>query len=144
MATNEAYPHQILSHVLSLALSRDSGDVARATIRLWEVAASELMPIIGTDGFLVVYARSIQLTRSTFPWLSPAPTSQRTEAPFKNLADVLDAHDPSDARAASHALLLSFIELLILLIGDPMTTRFLLRAWGDGSVALPTRNSAHE
>ena len=144
MATNEAFPRQILSRVLSLALSRESGNVARATIRLWEAAASELMPIIGTDGFLVVYDRSIQLTRSTFPWLSPVPTAQRTEAPFKDLADVLDARDPSDARAASHTLLLSFTELLILLIGDAMTTRFLLRAWDDGNVALPTRHSDHE
>jgi hypothetical protein len=103
------------------------------TIHLWERLASELISIIGEGGFQSLYSRSIHLTNVTFPWLVLSHSSQQTDSRFAGLKISLEGRDFTEASEASIALLITFIDILALLIGEPLTTSILRSAWDDGA-----------
>lgn len=102
-------------------------------IHLWERLASELISIIGEGGFQSLYSRSVHLTNVTFPWLMLSHPSQQADSRFAGLKISLEGRDFTEASEASIALLTTFIDILALLIGEPLTTSILRSAWGDGA-----------
>ena len=104
--------------------------IGAVSVDLWERLAFGLIPIIGEGGFQSLYARSIHLIAPTFPWmrqkLPPAGESR-----FSGLKLCLDGHDADEAGEASTLLLTTLIDILILLIGELLTTSILSSAWGD-------------
>lgn len=127
MASQPTVPHQLVSHLLL----RQPDDVVRITMQLWDSIATVLIPIIGQQGFAVVYARSVHRVQATYPWIAIDQALSRNDLPHAALKASLEARSVTEAYEASAALLIAFTELLSLLIGEPLTNRFLQVACGD-------------
>jgi hypothetical protein len=59
---------------------------------------------------------------------------QRTDSRFPDLKISLEGRDFAEAGEASIALLIAFIDILALLIGELLTTSILRAAWGDDAL----------
>lgn len=105
-----------------------------STISLWERLASELISIIGEGGFQSLYARSVHLARAAFPWIVPTHSGADADPRFADLRMSLEGRDFTEAGEASIALLITFIDILALLIGEHLTTSILRSAWGDDAL----------
>lgn len=114
--------------------------VVDVTIFLWERLAIELISIIGEEGFQSLYVRSARLNSVAFPWLlldheSPA-YSQSSDSRFAGLQMSLENRkltDPAQIDEACKKLLMTFVDILALLIGDSLTASILRSAWSGES-----------
>jgi hypothetical protein len=131
MTTGDRLQRQMISGLLSQS-PEAVGDV---TIRLWESMAAELIPLIGKDGFTILYVRSLHLTRASFPWVATGHPAQSTDSNFTPLRLSFEGRSFAEAGEASKALLATFTDILAVLIGEPLTTGILHAAWGDGASA---------
>ena len=101
----------------------DAPAIAAATVRSWDLLWSRLAPIIGEDGFRVLFARSLHRTRVKHPWLAREPV--KGDVPFLALKASLESQTSERAQAASQALKANFNELLNALIGEELVSRLL-------------------
>jgi hypothetical protein len=108
--------------------------IVDVSIQLWEQLAAELISIIGEGGFQSLYARSVHIASGHFPWIVPPPVSLAAESLFGSLKLCLAGRDLTESCEASTALLNIFIDILIVLIGELLTTSILRSAWGDDVV----------
>lgn len=104
---------------------RSPGTIRADVIVLWERLAVELSGIIGQGGFDTLYARSVHVARARHPWLD-----EGADPGFDKLRPALEAQEPAAVGEASVALLITFTDTLIQLIGVPLTTAILRSAWG--------------
>ena len=118
--------------------------VADAAINLWAQMATQIISIVGEDGFNSLYARSVFLAQPTFPWLTTSSLSQQNDQRFAKLKKGLEGQAPSQAREANSLLLLTFTGILAALIGEPLTTRILCSAWGDDASTSTSKEFTHE
>lgn len=108
--------------------------VAHSSVQLWERLAEELVSIIGEGGFQSLYARSILLNSKQFPWIVQENTGLHPTQRFVNLRISFERQTEKLICEANCALLITFIDILALLIGELLTARILDSAWGgDGS-----------
>lgn len=105
--------------------------IVDVSIHLWETLAHELVSIIGEGGFQSLYKRSLHLTAATFPWMTSCFSSKPNDAGFVELKKCLAEQDSTNAGEASTALLITFIDILVLLIGELLTSSILRLAWDD-------------
>lgn len=124
MATNDEL-HQIVER--NVMRRADAG--AADSVVLWERLSIELIAIIGRNGFYTLYARSIHVLRGQHPWLT-----EDADPRFEKLRTSLELQAPALAAAASISLLNIFIDTLIQLIGEPLTTAILRSAWDQDTV----------
>lgn len=110
-----------------------------ATVRLWQCLASELIAIIGDGGFQSLYARSVYLNIASFSWLTPVHPAQGSDARFAGLQKDLEGQEVSQAGEASITLLITFIDILAVLIGDLLTASILHAAWGDDATDIAVK-----
>ena len=108
--------------------------VAEVSIHLWEKLAYELISIIGEGGFQSLYKRSTHLTSESFPWMIVIQSVRPADSRFADLKTCLEGRDFAEAGEASTALLITFIDILALLIGELLTARILRSAWGDDAL----------
>lgn len=113
-----------------LAAARDQG-YADPAIGLWERMATQIIALMGETGFDSLYARSVFLARSTFPWLTEPTETGPGVGRFAALRANLDENPPELASDANRLLLVIFTDTLASLIGEPLTERVLHAAWGD-------------
>ena len=93
--------------------------------------ATQIISIVGEGGFNSLYARSVFLTQSTFPWLAAGPLSPQPDHRFAELKNALKGKHPAQASAANSLLLITFTDILASLIGEQLTTSILRSAWGN-------------
>lgn len=91
----------------------------------WQSIRAALSPIIGRQGVAALYGRSLHLVRARFPWLEAPEARASASAPFTLLRLSLASQSREDAVSAQGALLQAFVDLLISLIGGPLTERLL-------------------
>jgi hypothetical protein len=110
--------------------------VVEVTILLWERLAIELTSIIGEEGFQSLYARSAHLNNVAFPWLildhEFQSYSQSSASRFSGLQISLQNRElinPAETNEACKKLLITFVDILALLIGDSLTASILRSAW---------------
>jgi hypothetical protein len=127
METRDPLRHQLIERLMA----QHPEKVADAAIDLWELMATQIISIVGEDGFNSLYARSVFLAQPTFPWLATNSPSPQTDQRFAELKKRLEGQTPSQAREANSLLLLTFTSILAALIGEPLTTRILRSAWGN-------------
>jgi len=125
--------HEQRQRLIERALRRDPGAVVDVSIRLWEQLSTELSKIIGERGVESMYARSLHQSQKQFSWLTPHPP-QAMEAAMTALRASLQGEADTAACAASTAMMMHFINTLILLIGELLTNSILRKAWGDDVV----------
>lgn len=90
-------------------------------------------PLISSSGVEALSGRAFDLARREYPaderrGNNDTPTTE----PFGQVSQWLERQSPSAATDAAAALFASFAELLTTLIGEPLTTRYLKKAWPDG------------
>lgn len=105
--------------------------VVQSSVQLWESLAEELVTIIGEGGFQSLYIRSIHLNSKAFPWMAIEHSSLQTTTRFTNLKKCFEGQVEKNICNANYALLITFIDILALLIGELLTARILHSAWGD-------------
>ncbi|HYQ92475.1 MAG TPA: hypothetical protein VES89_10480 [Candidatus Competibacteraceae bacterium] len=105
--------------------------VADAAISLWEKLATEIISIVGEGGFTSLYARSVFLAQSSFPWLAASSLAPQTDHRFEQLRICLAEQPPAHASEASRLLLITFTDILASLIGERLTASILRSAWGN-------------
>lgn len=108
--------------------------IADVSIHLWEKLAYQLISIIGEGGFQSLFKRSLHLTCVNFPWLETDPPLLHNGSRFADFKNCLEGQNPAEAGEASTALLITFIDILTLLIGELMTSSILRLAWGDDAL----------
>ena len=124
--------HQIINSLMA----PHTDPVAEAAIRLWELMSIQIISIVGEAGFSSLYARSVFLAQSRFPWLETSAAPSPTDHRFTQLKTSLEAQTPALAGAANILLLITFTDILAALIGEQLTTGILCSAWGiDASTA---------
>jgi len=99
----------------------DSHEIAAAAVSSWGSVQSRLAPIIGEDGFRVLFARSLHRARIEHPWLARDPVAGADT--FSTLMASLEAQAPERAASGSRALMANFNDLLHALIGEELASR---------------------
>ncbi|MEO6351749.1 MAG: hypothetical protein ABIO19_12825 [Burkholderiaceae bacterium] len=130
MATNDSLRRQLIESLIP----QHTEKILDATIIRWEQMAVEIISIVGEGGFNSLYARSVFLTQTTFPWLAACVLSQQHDQRFATLKIGFEAQTPAHARAANNLLLITFTDILASLIGDQLTANILHAAWDDGAL----------
>jgi len=103
--------------------------VAEATLGILQQIASQLTPVIGSRGVDALFRRSLHLTRTFLPWLVQSEVSDDSTVLLASLKAGLADLEPNAAIEASHALLMTFTNLLTSLIGKSLTKRLLSQVW---------------
>ncbi|MFJ2987152.1 hypothetical protein ACIPF8_04760 [Collimonas sp. NPDC087041] len=132
MANTDSPRQQLIESIIS----RHTEKFSDAAIVQWELMTTKIIAIVGEGGFNSLYARSVFLTQSTFPWLASCivtQQSQEQQQQFAALKAAFEAQEPAQARAANSALLTTFTDILASLIGDQLTENILYSAWGDSA-----------
>ena len=103
----------------------------QSTLVLWQALAVALGKIIGEQGFESLFFRCVYQSEQAYPWLAGHTDGSRA---MDHLAARLATVDPLEAEQASLNLLDLFTDTLIVLIGELVTNRILLAAWGTLAV----------
>lgn len=131
MVTSTELRHQRIARaVLQQPDAAAVAGVPAVSALRWRQLARQLCPVIGDGGFMALYLRSLHVARNQYDWL-PQHEALPADAAFAQLEQALLPHDAATAASASTALLCTFIDTLILLIGELLTTSVLREAWGD-------------
>lgn len=123
----------VLPQIISRLDNSDAEQFLATAMQLWEALAAELIPVIGSDGFSMLYSRSVHVVQPSFPWLMCDAAPQLSSSHFDSLKNCLAGRAPAEASAACKELLLTLTEILGALIGEPITVGVLRAAWGDGA-----------
>jgi hypothetical protein len=112
-------------------------DVAAAARRTHEQLTEVLAPLISEAGVDALFGRAFDLAQREFPAGERVGdnTPQRdttNQEPFGRASEWLERQAPSAVTDAAAAIFATFAELLTTLIGEPLTTRYLEKAWPDG------------
>lgn len=107
----------------------DSRTVAEATVLALTLLLAQLKPLIGILALRALYGRSLHLAHSSFE--RPDKDLASPDELLATLHQDLVSRDPAEARSAAVALLLALGNLLVSLIGEPLTNRLLQKAWGN-------------
>ena len=140
MENSEPLRHQTISSVVAL----QPEEVATAAIDHWERLANQIISVIGEGGFNSLYARSLFLTRSTFPWLAAGAQSAPTDHRFADLKMSFEGQTTAQVSEANGLLLITFTNILAALIGEPLTTRLLRSAWPNEAQDRASKEFSHE
>jgi hypothetical protein len=140
IATNDSLQHQIIEKLMA----RDTEGVVDGAVVLWEQLATHIISIIGESGFNSLYARSIFLAQSTFPWLVATSTSPQTDCRFTDLRSSFEGQTPVQTSEANKLLLIIFTDILTSLIGEQLTTQIVRLAWGDDAQDRDNKEFADE
>jgi hypothetical protein len=89
---------------------------------------SRLAPIIGEDGFRILFARSLHRARAEHPWLARETVSPDNS--FSSLTESLASQPPERAALGIRGLAAQFDDLLHALIGEELAARLLLNPSG--------------
>ena len=96
---------------------------AATAVRDWDLVRSRLAPIIGEDGFRILYARSLHRARAEHPWL--ARQAGGSDDPFSSLKASLASQSPAPAAQGIRSHAAHFDDLLHALIGKELAKRLL-------------------
>ncbi|MEO8137082.1 MAG: hypothetical protein ABI831_24280, partial [Betaproteobacteria bacterium] len=109
----------------------DSVRIADIAETHWRAIDDALSPIIGRQGVVALYKRSLHLTRARFAWLSDASPSATSSKPFDDLRLAMGRQASDAAGAAQDVLQQTFHDLLTNLIGSSLTERLLGSVWDN-------------
>ncbi|MEJ7688094.1 MAG: hypothetical protein WKG52_14530 [Variovorax sp.] len=135
--------HEIIQQFLAAetAIGAHESTIADVIVRALRLLLAELQPLVGAQASRALYARSIHLTRPSCDWPS-RPADLPASELLAFLQGDLAPRPVADARRAGEALLLTFVDLLISMIGEPLTYRLLRSAWDNPAADKPFQEKA--
>ena len=120
----------------------DATGIAETAASIWIEVGAVLSPIIGQSGVEALFKRSIHLTQSAHPFLEALLDDSAQSADPTHLQSVLARQAPADALAANAAVLQTFEDLLVTLIGASLTQRLLHSVGNPPSSGTATKDIA--
>jgi hypothetical protein len=123
----------VLVEAIVSVLTRHAGSgagVAAAARRAYDNLTPVLAPLISQVGVDALVARALHVTRRDYP--SDQAADEEVTEPFAQVTLWLEQQDPTLAADAAAAMFTTFAALLATLIGEPLMTRYLRKAWPDG------------
>lgn len=103
-------------------------DVAAGAKRICEKLTEHLARLVGQGGIMTLLARSLTLTRATFPWMASVGGAAE-DSRWQPFETCLAAQDEATALAALKHFLALFISLLGRLMGESLVVRLLQEIW---------------
>lgn len=97
---------------------------------VWMALLGKFSPLLGPASVHVLFIRSIDLNRAAFPWLPPIPPSSVGALHFSAFEAVLKTRPADDVVNATRAMLETYLDLLVTLIGSKLTAQFVDSAVG--------------
>lgn len=123
--------------------STGANAVAAAARLTYDDLTAVFAPLISSAGVEALWGRAFDLAQREYPADGRRDDGGPQDEPFARVTLWLQRQAPSTAADAAAAMFASFAELLTTLIGAPLTTRYLEKAWpGEYSDAQPKRNKA--
>jgi hypothetical protein len=104
---------------------------AQPFVRTWMRLSGRLVPLIGENGFVALFGRTLRLVTPVHPCLSVDGSRKTGVALLASLEADLDKVDHASAAAANEALMSTFTRQLGALIGPGLTERLLESTAGD-------------
>ena len=145
MKPPEAVLRQRLVRVITRRVGSSTGAsaVAAAARLTHDDLTAVLAPLISSAGVQALWGRAFDLAQREYPAEKSSGDNSTTDDHFAQVSLWLERQIPSAATDAAAALFATFAQLLTTLIGEPLTTRYLEKAWpGAFSDAQPTRKKA--
>jgi hypothetical protein len=125
---------QRLVRVITRRVGTASGTnaVAAAARLTHDDLTAVLAPLISSAGVQALSGRAFDLAQREYPADERRGGRTPADEPFGEVTLWLERQAPSVATDAAAAMFATFSELLTALIGEPLTTRYLEKAWPDG------------
>jgi hypothetical protein len=121
--------HRDISVRKAILLHPTNGAVA--TIGLWSNLDKILLPIIGRQNLNCILARSQYLNEIRLGGSTGGCTFLKAKSICFDVQEGFSSHEIDEMNLASIGLLNTFIDILILLIGEGLTEQVLNLAWGE-------------
>lgn len=99
--------------------------VAERAVATWEAVDARLSATLGSKAVAALYCRSLYLTRTEHPWLVAAFEGGSTATIFDSLKSAVLRQTIGHANAALTALMQTFRDQLVRLLGESLTGRLL-------------------
>lgn len=125
MEPSDLSRHQLIENLMA----KKNGKLVDSAIILWEKLATQVISIVGEEGFCSLYARSVFLAQSTLSWCVVSPQLSQGEYRFAELKINLESQTSAQVIAVNSLLLITFTDILASLIGEQMTNNILRSAW---------------
>jgi len=120
----------------------DAAQAADAIGAIWEQIDDSLTPIIGAQGVVALYKRTVRLTCAIHPWVAGGLEGIPSELDPKVLKSVLARRSGAEAAAAGSAFLQTFHDLLASLVGPSLTERLLRSIWTNPLSGPPAQDTS--
>jgi hypothetical protein len=120
----------------------DTARIAQAIVSTLQEMNAALTPIIGQQGVVALYRRSLHLCASTHPRLAGTYDSVQAALDLIALKSVLVEQSEVDALFFGEVLLTTFYELLTTLIGPSLTARLLRGMWEPSLSDTPSQENS--
>lgn len=117
----------------------DSARIAQALATTLQDMDAALAPIIGNQGVVALYRRSLHLCTARHPQFAATCASVPASMDVLALGSVLVEQSDADALLFSEVMLTIFYELLTTLIGPSLTARLLRDVWGPSLSDTPSQ-----
>jgi hypothetical protein len=128
-ALNEESRQIVASLAHRVGLNADTASIAQAIVSILQAMDAALTPIIGQQGVVALYRRSLHLCASRHPRLAHISDRVQTAQDLNALNSELVTESEADALFFGEVLLITFYELLTTLIGPSLTARLLRDVW---------------
>ncbi len=122
-----------------LGSSTGASAVAAAARLTHDDLTAVFAPLISSAGVSALWGRAFDQAHREYPADERSDDNRTTDEPFARASLWLERQGPSVATEAAAAMFATFAELLATLIGEPLTTRYLEKAWPDGFSDAPTK-----
>ncbi|MHC8314635.1 hypothetical protein [Pseudomonas sp. LB3P31] len=140
MATQSEESRQIVASLAHrVGPDADSARIAQALVTTMQDMDAALTPIIGKQGVVALYRRSLHLCVARHPRLAGTYDSLQASLDVLALKSLLVEQNDADALFFSEVMLTTFYELLITLIGPSLTARLLRDVWGPSLSDTPSQ-----
>jgi len=116
--------HEVAGRLEPAALAEAT---ERACVRLHE----RLVPLIGPDGFRIMLANAVEITRSEHSFLQAIDTRAELNGCFTHLAEAVKGRRTEEALTAMAGLLGEFIGLFGSFVGEALTLRLVRQTWPE-------------
>jgi len=143
MSTLSEESRQIVASLAqSVGPNADTARIAQAIVSTLQDMTAALTPIIGQQGVVALYRRSLHLCASNHPRLAGTYDSVQTALDLIALNSVLVEQSEVDALFFGEVLLTTFYELLTTLIGPSLTARLLRGVWEPSLSDTPSQENS--
>lgn len=111
----------------------DAAQIADAVFTIWAEIDDALTPIIGPQGVVALFKRSLHLTAAVHPWLDAQREGTQAFMDPAALKALLAQQSSALATTGGNAFLHTFYELLASLVGSSLTEQLLSSVWATAS-----------